>query len=955
MRSASLSARRSRSRLAAVVGLAAALAVPAAAQNVTTTLRGKVTDEQAGALRGATVTARNTQTGAARTGTTESRGQYFLPYLPAGSYELTAALTGFGTGKRAGLVLRVGQEATVDFTLKLGWVSEEITVMDEAPLLETTRNTVGTIINKDQIDHLPVIDRDFASLAKLSPGVTVGAGGNGDSIAVNGQRGYMNGFFVDGATAEWQYYGRQSSTFVQDWIQEFQVMTNSYPAEFGTASGGIINAITRSGTNRFSGRAYGFFRDDSLDSAPFAGSFDPSGNPEYLEQTAPLSQKRLGGFLSGPLVKDKLFFFAGYEYLKRESSEILGITDYWRERGEETVLPVEGKDNPFMVKLDWNANQRNHISVRYDRTDRTDSNQSQVSGGLDTEEVRYPFGGPIWNVVGSWTSTLSNTKFNQVRVNYGSNKPPIICNKSGTGGVANLELGPPGTFSAQIYPGATFGCPVFTGLEGEKTFQIAENFSFTTGRHQFKTGAQAYQVRTLVDITNFHDGLWTFPNDIAFDIDNPDSYPDFFIGNLGRGAVDKSLWNFYLYVQDTWQVSDKVTLNLGLRYDHDNSVKAGNEYVDQKNAQLVSRHGGSPFLEKTNADTDNLSPRLGIVYIPGKDKRTTLRAALGRFYDQNHSNYNAIYYVNTLLAEQFIVFDANHPFSYGPFGGSDQLRALLAQSFPYFPDLSLAGAQPDIINRNDPNLEVSYTDQATAGVSHDFGHGLVADLDYAYSKGTGIPLYVEENIALVNGEYVQVDPRFSAIRTLKGVGESKYNALLASLRYRRPKGAAEVSYTLSKTTSNHDMSIFGGSPTNPFDLSEDEGPDAADRRHNLVVNGNCIFPWDIQLSGIWAYRSAPPYSVFTRLQLDDDPFEDRPEPKGSRRADSFSSVDIRATKGFKIGERVRLAVFWEVFNLFNTDNFVGTSYQGRRESPIFGLPTQAYEKRRQQGGFRIDF
>jgi outer membrane receptor protein involved in Fe transport len=955
MRSASLVLPRPHCLILAVTGLAWLGALPAVAQNVTTTLRGKVTDEQGGALPGVTVTAHSPATGITRSGTTGSLGQYFLPNLPAGAYDLTATLPGFGPGKRSGLVLRVGQEGTVDFVLRVGGVTEEITVTGEAPLLETTRNTVGTIINKDQIDELPVIDRDFASLAKLSPGVTVGAGGNGDSLAINGQRGYMNGFFVDGATAEWQYYGRQSSTFVQDWIQEFQVMTNSYPAEFGTASGGIINAITRSGTNRFSGRAYGFFRDDGLDAAPFGGSFDENGNPEYLDAAAPLSQKRLGGFLSGPVVKDKLFFFTGYEYFKRDSSEILGITDYWRARGEEAVLPVEGKDNPFIAKLDWNTDQKNHISVRFDRTDRKDSNQSQVSGALDTEEVRYRFGGPIWNLVGSWTTTLSNTKFNELRVNYGSNKPPIICNKSGTGGVANLEQGPPGTFSTQIYPGATFGCPIFTGLEGEKTFQIADNFSFTSGRHQFKTGAQAYQVRTLVDVTNFHDGYWTFPNDIAFDIGNPDSYPDVFLGNLGRVDVDTSLWNWYLYFQDTWQVNEKLTLNLGLRYDYDNSVKAGNEYVDRKNAQLLSRYGGEPPLEETNADTDNISPRVGVVFTPGKDKRTTLRAAFGRFYDQNHSNYNAIYYANTLLAEQFISFDANDPFSYGPFGGSDQLRSFLAGSFPLFPDLSLAPAPSDIINRNDPNLEVSYTDQVTAGASHDFGHGLVADIDYVYARGKGIPLYVEENVAIVDGEYVQVDPRFSTISTLKNVGTSKYNALLTSLRYRKAKGAAEVSYTLSKTTSDNSSSIFGASPTNPFDLSEDEGPDVTDRRHNLVVNANYVFPWDIQLAGIWVYRSAPPFSVTTRLQLDDDPFVDRPEPKGSRRADSFSSVDIRATKAFMIGARVRLSVFWEVFNLFNTDNFIGSSYVGRRESPIFALPTAAYEKRRQQGGFRIDF
>src|SRR5206468_2255628 len=143
---------------------------------------------------------------------------------------------------------------------------------------------------------------------------------------MNGQRGFSNGFFIDGATAEWQYYGKQSSTLVQDWIQEFQVMTNSFSTEFDTAAGGILNVITRSGTNRFQGRGYAFFRDAKFDSAPFAGSFT-NGRPDYLDEAAPFSQQRVGGFLGGPILRNRLFFFAGVEKLKKDSSEILGISD----------------------------------------------------------------------------------------------------------------------------------------------------------------------------------------------------------------------------------------------------------------------------------------------------------------------------------------------------------------------------------------------------------------------------------------------------------------------------------------------------------------------------------------------------------------------------------------------------------------------------------------------------
>ncbi|MGH9381216.1 MAG: TonB-dependent receptor [Thermoanaerobaculia bacterium] len=938
--------------LSALAIAAVALVPPTAAQSATAALRGKVADEQGGALAGAAVTARNVETNVSWSVSSNSLGRYYIPNLPASRYELEASLEGFATGKREGLVLRVGQEATVDFALQVG-VTEELTVLADAPILETTRSTVGTIIDKDQIDQLPLIERDFSSLAKLSPGVTEGSGGNGPGLSVNGQTSFSNGYYVDGANAEWNYYGNQSSTFVQDWVQEFQVMTNSYPAEFGTASGGIINAITRRGGNELHGRVYGFFRDDSWDAEPFAGHFE-NGEPVYLteDETPPLSQERYGAFLSGPIKRDKLFYFLGYERLVKDSSEVLGISDYWRARGVETVLPVEGRNDPFIAKLDASIGDRNHVSLRYDRSDRTDTNQVQFGGALATEEVRHTFGGPIWNAVGSWTSTFGGSRFNEFRAAFGSNKPPIICNKSGTGGRDNLRERP-GTYSIQIYPGAVFGCPIFTGLEGEENLQLMDTFSFYTGAHQVKVGAQAFRINTIVDVTNFHDGFWIFLNDRAFDIDDPATYPFIFAGNVGVIDVDISSWNYHAFVQDTWQVSDDLTINLGLRYDLDGSVTQGNELVDRKNAQLVERYGGSPPLEKTEKDTDNFAPRLGLVWTPTADKRTAVRAAAGRFFDQNHTNFNGIYYANTLLAEEFNILDAFDPFSWGPFGSPDALRRFLAESFPFFPDLSQALTASQIINRLDPNLQTARTDQFTVGVSHDFGHGLSVDADFVHARGEDIPMYVEENVALVDGVYVQPDPRFSTIATLKNVGSSEYNGLLTEVRYRRERLDAGLSYTLSEATSNVVTGIFGGQPTNSLDLSEDEGPDNTDRRHNVVLNANYRLPLGFELGAIWIYRSASPYSVTTALQLDDDPFPDRPERRNSRRGDSFSSVDLRLSKAFRAGDRLRFTVFWEMYNAFDTDNFTG--YVGGLESPLFGMPTAAFEKRRQQLGVRVDF
>jgi hypothetical protein len=744
---------------------------------------------------------------------------------------------------------------------------------------------------------------------------------------------------------------------VQDWIQEFQVMTNSFSAEFGTASGGVLNVITRSGTNRYQSRAYGFFRDATLDSAPFAGSFT-NGKPNYLDQAAPFSQQRVGGFVGGPIVRDRLFFFAGAETLKKNSSEILGISDYWRAQGLETVLPSGTENRPYLVKSDLNFSNKNRLSVRYDRSVRKDLNLSQSGSAADTKEDRYAFGGPIWNLLANYTTTLSNRSFNEARLFYGSNKAPIVCNKSGTGGSAQLAKAPVGSFAHIEYPGASFGCPNFTGLEGEENIVLADTLSMSSGRHQLKIGAQGNQVRTIIDVTNYHDGSWSHPADGVFNRADPTTYPDAFIGNVGPGLATTNLWNSYYYIQDTWQAIDGLTLNLGLRYDVDRSVTAGNGFVDAKNARIVQRYGGAPLLQRTKVDDDNFAPRVGVVWTPARARGTTIRVSGGTFYDQHHNNFNAIYIVNTLLSDGFTQFDANNPLA-NPFfnpadaaGSAAALRAFLARNYPFFPDVSLAPAVPEVVDRLDPNLEVSFTAQYSGGLSHNFGRGLTVDVDYVHADGKHMPVFVDDNITLANGVYSPKDPRFARILTLKNVGTSRYDALLTQAKSRWRNGHAGVSYTFSRATSNNDGGIFGGIATNPFDLIEDQGPDSTDRRRNVVLNSSYIFPFDVQVAGIAIYRGAAPYSVSTRFQLDSDPFRDRPEPRNSRRGDSDSTLDVRVSKIVRIGA-LRLTGFWEVFNALNTDNFV--NYAGSLQSSGFAQPLAALDKRRQQLGFRVDF
>ncbi len=937
-----------------------ALASRMAAQVITATIRGRVVDAQGAVLTSAKITARQTETNATSSVVTGELGQYYLPSLPAGKYEITVEARGFAPMRRT-IELTVGLDVTLDFALQVGGLNTTVEVSGEAPLVETTKAEVGETIRKEQIDNLPTVNRDFASLALLVPGVSSGVGGNGTSLAINAQRGYQNNVFVDGASNQWQYYGRQASTFSQDWIQEFQVMTNSYSAEFGQASGGIMNVLTRGGTNSFHGRGYGFFQRKSLDSPPFAGYFTNNdiNRPVFLnkDEMPNYIQRRWGGYVGGPLVKDRIFFFTGYEDLNRGSSDSLAISDYWKAQGYASVLPIKTTDHPFIVKGDFNLSARNRMSLRWDRTINKNINEGDpwtVEPGRDT------FGGPVWNLVGNFTTTINNTSFNEFRGYYMSNMPPIICNMSGTGGMGNLEKGPPGTFSRQEYPTMYTGCPIFTGTEGEQNLGLSDNYALVRGKHQLKFGGQAIRNNLNDDITNFHDGYWAFQQDAVFNRADPNTYPYYFIGNVGPGKFSVPIWNYGFFVQDTWQLKENFTLNLGLRYDVDRSATAGDQWVDQKNASIVSRFGGGPVLQRTQVDYNNFAPRIGFAWSPTADRKTSIRGAAGMFFDQNHGNFNAIYIINSLLSNGLTVIDATDPITNpfwndaDPVGSENACKAWFAQNFPFFPDLSLVAGPTQGLDAIDPHLQVPFTAQFSGGVTHEFPFGLTLLADFVHSRGSGLE-YMDKNSRLLpDGSVESIDPRFTYISWLSNVGYTHYTALQMQAVYRKKAVNLGLSYTLSKAMSNLvSGSVFGSSPTNPFNLNEDNGPDATDQRHNLVLNGTYQLPLGFQFAGILTFRSPRPWSVWTANNPTHEAYPPRPEPKGSRRGDTNKGLDFRFGKTFKFRERLSTSFFWEMFNAFNWTNW--TSFDAQLESSNFGLPAAAGSMRKQQFGFRIDF
>ncbi len=901
--------------------------------------------------------------------------------LRPGDYEISAALTGFRTVKQA-LQLAVGQDLTVKLTMSVGGVSEEVTVIGGMPV--ETQSTVATIISNRQIDALPTIARDFASLAKLAPGTTqsgmTGATAAGTGISISGMRPYQNNIVVDGASNLMQFYGRQANDFPQDWIQEFQVLTSSFGAEYGQAAGGVINVITRSGSNRLSSRGYGFFRTDKFDSAPFAGRYDADGNPVFLDQAPPFDQQRFGAFMGGPIRQDRIFFFGGIEALNLDSSEVLAISNYWRTAlpDEPTIVPTGIDNRVYLAKADWNVNTNNRVDFRYTNTDKSDKNVSLGASALDTLETRYTFKGPLWNVMGSWTSTLGPRAFNELRVFYGVNKPFIHANYLSADGVSGLggssllaadgRNGLNGMFATLNYPGANFGATGFTGLEGESNGYVIDNFTFSTGSHSLKAGVQLSRQTMFMDVEASHKGRWGFLTDRVFDINDPASYPNTFSGNVATGVATLTAWSPSFYVQDTWQPVRSLTLNLGVRYDLDRTPATLNDLIDPYNQRIVERLGGSAPLQQSELDTNNISPRLGFVWAPAADARTTLRGSYGHFYDQNHFNWTDIFVNETLLSTRRVVFNASSPADNplfdpaDPAGSAAALRRFLALAFPAYPDLSIAPRGTEQILAVAPDFRIPYAETASVGVTHRFSNTLNVRADYVHTRALDSAVSIDTNwTQAADGRYVRLDPRYG--RTTF-VGNSSLTGQKGRLRYNglqtraewvyRPETRVGLSYTLSKSDGNVVSTLATAANTNPFNLDEDFGPDNNDRRHNVVLDGYYMIPKiDVQFAGIVTYRSALPYNVTTALQLDSDPFTDRPEARNSRRGDSEKNLDLRLSKLFRLGGRMTAWVYWEMYNATNTDNYFG--FQGSLQSPIFSRATTELPKRRQQLGFRVDF
>lgn len=877
---------------------------------------GEVTDPTDAAVGGARVIVRHAATGIDRWATSGSDGHYVLENLPPGTYEIMASHAGMRPVTLKDQELFVGTTTTVNLKLSLAGIEEELVVTATAtPLLEATRSEMGQVIQRAEVDELPVVDRTFSSLALLTPTVQQDLKASGLSIA--GQRGFNNNILVDGVTNRSSSRGDQLIAFSQDSIDEFRVSTAGYGAEFGSASGGIVNVVTRSGANDFHGRAFAYIRDDGLDATPV-----------LTASKAKLSEQRPGGYLSGPIKKERAFFFAGFEYLNSDREAIVTsplevcVPPARRDSGTGNCLAPAGENRKlYLAKVDWHPSATDIVNWRYNRQDSSDFNAGV--GGLSTVEHGRSSEDAYWGIAGAWTRILNAGTTNEVRG---------LFNRAHPEGKGNAGQ----TFEIQR-PSGLLGAPVNYGAIGEEWIQLVDNLSFVRGAHSVKFGVTYSNVRYFGNFRNFRDGQYTFTTDRPVNLSDPSTHPLQFVIVEGGTTWDEHANVLGVFGQDSWRVAPRLTLNYGIRYDTDDSLAVSG-------AKRVH----------------TVSPRLGIAWSLDREGRTVVRASGGFFHDSEHTNLANVFILNNLLLDRALILNGNpalaglfNPFydPRDPAGSAARLRQFLAEAFAQgrIPDLSSLAVRslPRSVNGIDSDFTVPVNRQLVVGISRELTRSMAVSADFVYSKAKSLLVWRDQNLSR---QGTAIDANFASKTFAGSVGEGSYRALALRFDLRQAKGYAGLSYTWANCEDNTSSTLGGNTATNPFNLEVDAGSCDTDIRHTLVVRGSASLPLGFEVSSILSARGPPPYSATTSAPL---PRFTRFEPRNGRRGDGFFSWDVRIGRSTRITKHVSARLFLEAFNVLNHSNF--SAFVANASSAQFGQPSEALAPRRLQVGLRVDF
>ena len=907
-----------------------------AQQTVTSaTLSGRIADPGGASISGAILTATNPETNQKQLATSDGEGRFRFPYLPVGAYKLSVDAQGFSQFTKE-LTLTVGQALYLPVKLEVAALSAKVTVTSDVPLIETVRTQVTETIRPAEIDQLPLNGRNYLDLALLVPGVSpTNTGSNqrfaetsavpGQGISVAGQRNLYNSFIVDGLSANDDAADLTGTYYSEEVVNQFQVITSGGIAEFGRASGAIVNIITKSGTNDWRGNIYGFARNQRFDAR------NPLATTKDL-----LTQAQYGGTIGGPLKRDRTFFFTNFEQTRRNYSAVITIApaavtainnrlnavNYRGPRIETGIVPASFDTTNFFARLDHKLNDRNQLNAHYSLYHITADN-SRTVGGLNAVSRGSGLNDTDQTVAVSNITTVSNRTLNEARFQF---------THSRLGAPINDSTGPAAGISGVANFGTATSSPLARDID---LFELVDNVSTQRGAHSPKAGVDYLYNRVNIVFPGAIQGVYNFTSLNNFLSGNYNTFQQAF----GAPSQFQSNPNVGFFVQDEWRVRSNFTINAGLRYD----------------LQFL------PKPIQTNAN--NFAPRLGFAYSPGK-RKTVIRASFGIYDDRIPLRATS----NALQRDgsKYVVV---------------QLSPAQAGA-PVFPNV--LATQPATlltkpnITRIDPNIEASYSEQANFQIERELPGATSISIGYMHLRG--LHLIVSRNVNVPRfpasagvANLGRPDPNWGNISRFESSGDSYYNGMVVSFNKRAKHwGSLRVSYTLSKAIDDAG-NFFFSTPQDNFNLRDDRGLSDNDQRHRLVVSGTLEAPGTardrgakralhgFQLSYIFTYASRLPFNILLGSDRNfDTNNNDRPAGVGRNtgRGFDFASFDMRLRRRFHLTERVDLDLFADGFNLFNRANFgVPNNTFGTGITPLatFGQPTAAFDPRQFQFGLKLTF
>jgi hypothetical protein len=907
-------------------------------QEVTASITGTVTDPSGAAVVGATVTATSQERGLTYTGVTNDSGLYRIAQLPVGTYGLKVEKSGFALASHPAFVLTLNQVARVDVTMKVGQASETVEVTGAAPVMETDTTQVDTVINAATNDNLPLASRNYVQLTLLAPGSVStdpssfnngnNTGGYGGRPLINGNREQSNNFLLDGMDNNQVSDNLLGYTPSPDAIEEFNLITNNAPAEFGNFEGGIVNATIKSGTNAFHGDVWEFFRNDVLNANSWSNNLVYPALPK-----AKLRWNMFGGTLGGPILKNKLFFFADFQDQRFDIPSSSGADTVFtaaERNGDFGALCKGGFNssgvctgtgqlynpcvsftapctpsstpaatrNPFPfnkiptvmispvatalfasalypqsingnlqsnavntstsafnveqgdLKVDFKATQKDNISYRFTRAyqnNPSSNSQELLSNAYSTT--------PIYNTVGDWSRAMGNNLVNDARfgwshitLNSGNGWASNVGQFGNTLGIGNGNPGTlPGLLALNFNNSAVtnIGSQESTQSFDDHVWQAEDGLSWNHGRHTFKFGGQWWReiIKTFYAGNNGELGLMDFDGRFtssAIGATGGDGGADFALGldyQYGRGVSTGKTWQqssniIGIYAQDTWRFMDRLTLNLGLRYDaHTPWVEANNQQANYNiatgNIDLAGQGGASRGLYDGFYGGRDFQPRVGFAWTPAAlGDKTVIRGAftVSSYMEGTGTNLRLTLNPPFTPAEINAIYNnTSLPLTNTTDGIAGSASAASCDAPQY------ACYAQAFLRVWDPKVQPAIADEWNLTVQHQFAGNTTLQVGYVGQRGTHLMVpfdYAQRvllpNTACATPPCTAPSPYFAANSTLYSVlgnpaqggegatisgtksnGTMRYNSLQAVVQKQMTHGLQyQVAYTFSKCMSD---------------------------------------------------------------------------------------------------------------------------------------------------------